>query len=94
MLYVREGCCVYLEGDLLDNDAKRVAALLEIAAASSPVTVDCSNVRKMHASVLAAFLSCARRHAGLSLSIVIGDRKLRRIFELTGATRFLDVISA
>jgi anti-anti-sigma regulatory factor len=94
MFAMSEGGHLYLEGHLESSDAKRVAALLEMAATSPRVIVDCGNVRAMHASVLAAFLAFARRHEELSLSIVIADRKLRRIFELTGATRFLGVASS
>jgi anti-anti-sigma factor len=93
MFAMSEGGRVYLEGHLQENDAKRVSALLEMAARSPAVTVDCTNVRAMHASVLAALLVSAHRHKERAFSVVIVDRRMRRVFEITGAARRIGIVS-
>jgi anti-anti-sigma regulatory factor len=84
-------CVISLEGELLQHDAPRVTALLELAGGSKAVIVDCSDVTRMHGAIIAALVSYARKHPHLGLSVILRTKSLRRVFELTGASRFMRI---
>lgn len=85
-----------LEGDLGAFDAARVEALFPPAADYTRVVVDCKAVTSMDSSIVAAlmrfrqsFVLAGREPLNM---VIIAPARLRRIFELTGLSRFVTVI--
>ena len=87
-----------LEGDLDVYRAKEVEALFPEPADADRIVVDCSAVNTIDSSVITVFVRYRRSFAQaggdpLNIVFIVSD-PMRRIFDITGISRFMTVIPA
>ncbi len=89
---------ITLDGDLGIADRDRIAGLFPNPETTERLVIDCSNVGSMDSSILALIMTYRRRVqlAGrdpLATIVAFAPPRLHRLFELTGISRAITVLS-
>ncbi len=89
---------ITLHGDLGLADRDRVAGLFPDPQSTDRLVIDCTDVNSMDSSILASIMTYRRRVqiAGrdpLATIVALAPPRLHRLFELTGITRAITVLS-